>query len=352
MKKLTLLLIMSIPAGIAAAQDLTVCASKGYTLTSDADAVGEGLVTYQWLENNLPVPDSNSPTLTVAAGHAAGDFAYVRVAATAACTLSSNTYTVRVNAAPTITHNDSGGDVSQTVNLGTAISAISYTASNSATFTMTGSFPTGVTGNANGSSYTISGTPSATGTFGYSLTAAVGSCTSAAAVGTITVNEAAITPPGAASTQTWVFGGLIWSDVIVEEPTACAGTSSLSTADPPPAQYLTVTPRTYYNWTCMSAATATMCPPPWRVPSASDAQLVINMEEQSVVYAAWAPGALGGGFIRGSELISPQINAMWTTSTGGNYFFGVAQFFANGGGLYVRGIRTKNEGLQVRGVKE
>jgi hypothetical protein len=102
MKKFILLTIMSIAAGTAlTAQDLSVCYGKGYTLTSTADAVGAEPITYAWYENGVPLPESNSASYSIAEGREAGDYAYWRMAANAACTVSSNTYTVRVLAAPT-----------------------------------------------------------------------------------------------------------------------------------------------------------------------------------------------------------------------------------------------------------
>jgi uncharacterized protein (TIGR02145 family) len=101
MKKL-LLTLMGVSTMITAlfAQapaDLEVCALSGYALTSTADAVGEEPITYEWFENGVPLPESNSATYSIAAGEkVAGDYAYWRVAANAACTVSSNTYTVRV----------------------------------------------------------------------------------------------------------------------------------------------------------------------------------------------------------------------------------------------------------------
>jgi hypothetical protein len=101
MKKLILLLIMSIPAALLAQADLSVCVGKGYTLNSKAggDATGTSQVTYEWFENSSPVLNSNSASYTIAAGaKAAGDYAYVRKASNAECPtgVPSNTFTVRV----------------------------------------------------------------------------------------------------------------------------------------------------------------------------------------------------------------------------------------------------------------
>jgi hypothetical protein len=137
---------------------------------------------------------TDNGTLTVS-GTATGSksvSAYARLTSSGTTCQSANAATVTavVNPIPTITLRSATGTVNQTVNAGTEMTAISYTATNSGTFTKTGDFPAGVTGSANGSSYTISGTPTATGTFGYSLTAEVGGCSSDAAVGTISVNAA------------------------------------------------------------------------------------------------------------------------------------------------------------------
>jgi uncharacterized protein (TIGR02145 family) len=91
-----------------------------------------------------------------------------------------------VNPIPKITL--ASGTAIQYVNQNTAATTTIYTATNSAIISRSGStFPNGLNGAANSSSYTISGTPSVTGAYGYSLTAAVGGCTSTAASGTITV---------------------------------------------------------------------------------------------------------------------------------------------------------------------
>jgi uncharacterized protein (TIGR02145 family) len=104
MKKLLLTLTgVSAMVTVLVAQDLQVCAPSGYALTSVADAVGEGQVTYEWYENGVPLPESNSATYSIAEGKEAGDYAYWRMAANAACTVSSNTYTVRVIDASDIT---------------------------------------------------------------------------------------------------------------------------------------------------------------------------------------------------------------------------------------------------------
>jgi hypothetical protein len=77
-----------------------VCAGKGFTLASGADAVGTSAVTYTWYENGVEVGSSNTASLGVPAGRAAGTYAYVRMASNDDCVLPSNTYTVEALAPP------------------------------------------------------------------------------------------------------------------------------------------------------------------------------------------------------------------------------------------------------------
>jgi hypothetical protein len=134
----------------------------------------------------------------------------VRLKGTGACSATITggvTTAIAANPVPIISLK--GGDASQNVILSTEIIAMTYTASHSATFTLSGGFPSGVSNNASGSSYTISGKPTVLGTYGYSLTASVNGCTDAAA-GTITV----ILPPTTLCTQC-CWNGATWVDCLV-----------------------------------------------------------------------------------------------------------------------------------------
>jgi hypothetical protein len=97
--------MMSIAAGTAVAQDLTVCAGKGYTLNSTAAAPPFGATSYSWYEDGKPLDGENEVSLTIPAGKAAGTYAYWRMAANEACPegIASNTFTVRVSALPAAT---------------------------------------------------------------------------------------------------------------------------------------------------------------------------------------------------------------------------------------------------------
>jgi hypothetical protein len=193
---LLLLLTAALPA-LAQTPNLQVCANQGFSLVSAEDADGIKPITYEWYENGTPVLNSNTTSLSFSAGKATpGFYQYVRKASNAACSeLPSNTYTVEVVATPAISI--TGGNASQTVTVNTAISPITYTASNATTIAVSsGSLPPGVSGSPSGASFTINGTPSATGTYNYSITAnSAYGCQSSVVAGTITVDPCAATYP-------------------------------------------------------------------------------------------------------------------------------------------------------------
>jgi hypothetical protein len=165
----------------------TVCQGTDVVFTVSSPESG---ATYVWTGTAGTASGAGSYIFTVS-GASTGTkskSATARLASSGTTCQSANAATVTavVNLQPTITR--SGGSATQTVIQNTPITTIRYTATNSATFTLSGGFPTGVSGDADGSSYIISGTPTALGTYGYSLTASNG-CPSAAAAGTITVIE-------------------------------------------------------------------------------------------------------------------------------------------------------------------
>ncbi|MCB9188356.1 MAG: gliding motility-associated C-terminal domain-containing protein [Flavobacteriales bacterium] len=102
---------------------------------------------------------------------------------------STTTMTITVNQNPTISLTSAASTTSQTVCQNTAISNITYSVGGSATGASVSGLPAGVTGNYSGGTYTISGTPTATGTFNYTVTTSGGSCGTATATGSIVVNS-------------------------------------------------------------------------------------------------------------------------------------------------------------------
>ena len=116
----------------------------------------------------------------------AGTFPYT-VTTSGGCGTASLTGTIIVNPNVTISLTSAPATTSQVVCINTAITNIVYTTANGATGATVAGLPAGVTGAYAGGVFTISGTPSAAGTFPYTVTT-TGGCGAASLSGTITVN--------------------------------------------------------------------------------------------------------------------------------------------------------------------
>ncbi len=133
----------------------------------------------------------------------AGTFSY-NVTTSGGCGSASLTGTITVATAPTITLSSAAGTNAQTVCLNTPITAISYTTAGGVTGASVTGLPAGVSGTYAGGVFTITGTPTATGTFSYTVTTS-GNTPNAVATGTITVSAATtltLTSAAATTSQT------------------------------------------------------------------------------------------------------------------------------------------------------
>ncbi len=157
-----------------------------YSTTGATGATFSGLpagVTGNWAANVVTI--SGTPT-------ASGSFNYT-VTTTGGCTTPAVTATGTITVTPnnTITLSSAAGTNNQTICITSAITNITYSTTGATGATFSG-LPAGVTGNWAANVVTISGTPTASGPFSYTVTT-TGGCTTPAvtATGSITVN----TPP-------------------------------------------------------------------------------------------------------------------------------------------------------------
>ncbi|WP_289663702.1 T9SS sorting signal type C domain-containing protein [Flavobacterium panacagri] len=125
-------------------------------------------------------------------GNATQNITYYRrtvtSATSASCSYSSDPISITTNPAATLTR--SGGTASQTVCSGSAITNIVYTFGGGATSASVTNLPAGLTSNISGNALTISGTPTAGGTYTVTTTGQASPCTATTANGTITINPA------------------------------------------------------------------------------------------------------------------------------------------------------------------
>ncbi len=128
---------------------------------------------------------------------------YRAVVQSGSCSIANSTSgTITVNPNATITLTSAGGTNPQTTCINTAITNITYSIGGGGTGAGITGLPAGVTGTYSGGVFTISGTPTAAGTFNYTVTT-TGTCTQTIAAGTIIVNpNATITLTSATGTNT------------------------------------------------------------------------------------------------------------------------------------------------------
>ncbi len=135
---------------------------------------------------------SGTPTI-------AGTFSYT-VTTSGGCGNAPISGTITVDANVTLILTSAAATANQTLCINTAITDIVYTSANGATGATVTGLPAGVTGSFAGGVFTISGSPTVTGTFNYTVTT-TGGCSLATQSGSIIVNpNATITLSSAAAT--------------------------------------------------------------------------------------------------------------------------------------------------------
>ncbi len=162
----------------------TVCINTAitnitYSTTGATGATFAGLpagVTGNWLANVVTI--SGTPTVS-------GTFNYT-ITLTGGCGIITKNGTIHVNPVNTITLTSAIGTDAQTVCVNSAITNITYGTTTATGATFAG-LPTGVTGNWLANVVTISGTPTVTGIFNYTITL-TGGCGVVTKTGSITVN--------------------------------------------------------------------------------------------------------------------------------------------------------------------
>jgi len=117
-----------------------------------------------------------------------GTFNYTLTTTGGVCTPANIGGTITVSPAPTIVLSSAVGTDNQTICEGSAIANITYTIGGSATGAIAAGLPAGVTGSFAAGTFTISGTPSVSGTFNYTVNTTGGPCAPAMAVGVIQID--------------------------------------------------------------------------------------------------------------------------------------------------------------------
>ncbi len=183
----------------------TVCINTAitnitYSTTGATGATVTGLpagVTGSWAANVVTI--SGTPT-------ASGPFNYT-VTLTGGCGIATSTGTLNVTPDNTIVLGSVAGTDAQTLCINTAITDITYSTTGATGATING-LPTGVTGSWAANVVTITGTPTISGTFNYTVTL-TGGCGNVTAAGTIdvsAVNTISLTSGAGTDNQTICLG--------------------------------------------------------------------------------------------------------------------------------------------------
>ncbi len=164
----------------------TVCINTAvqnitYTATGATDVTVSGLpagVTATYASGTLVISGTPSES---------GIFNYI-VTTTGGCNSVTLNGTITVN--PNVTMTLDSGNNNQTLCINTGITPIQYSTTNGVTNVTASGLPNGVSGTFASGVFTISGTPTVSGTFNYTVTT-VGGCSSVTLNGTIVVNPLA-----------------------------------------------------------------------------------------------------------------------------------------------------------------
>lgn len=177
----------TVPTGVSAtAAPNPICEGSDLTLTGGAT----GATSWSWTGPNGYTSSSQSPTITGITTAGAGVYT-LTASNTCGSASAVNTASVTVTPNNTITLTSAAETNNQITCINTAITNITYSTTGATGATFSG-LPAGVTGSWAANVVTISGTPTASGTFNYTVTL-TGGCGTVTATGTITVNAAPTT---------------------------------------------------------------------------------------------------------------------------------------------------------------
>lgn len=192
------------PAVTITATQTTFCSGTPVTFSISVLNNGGLNPTYQWRVNGSPVGTAATYTTSTLSN---GDVVTLVVTSSATCTTTptalSNAVTVTVTPDATITRTSAVGTDHQTVCTGTPIEPITYATTGATGATFSG-LPAGVTGSWASNIVTISGTPTASGPFNYTVTS-TGGCGTATGTGSLTVtpvNTLTLTSAAGTNAQT------------------------------------------------------------------------------------------------------------------------------------------------------
>jgi hypothetical protein len=149
-----------------------------------------------------------------------------------------------------------------------------------------------------------------------------------------------------ASTQTWTFGNLTWSDAI--RVPDCNKTAFVESDTEPQCRSYTsgTVTRYYYNWAYVNANAATLCPSPWIVPSHFDFNALNVVTNAATLGQAWGYGGHADG-----TNVHPSAYGFYWSSTSGATGYAYALAYVTGGSITPEHFTRRYYGFEVRCVR-
>lgn len=208
----------------------TICSGTApATFTNTASATGAGTITYSWEKSTVSVNSgfttiNGATSSTYTSGALTQTTYFKRVANNGVETSDSDPITITVTPTNTV----GSASSSPTLSINTALTDITHATTGATGIGTATGLPSGVTATWTTNTITISGTPTASGTFNYTVPL-TGGCGSVSATGTITVN-ALIPTIGTFSISTKSFGDADFSLTTPTSDSAGAFTFTSSNA--------------------------------------------------------------------------------------------------------------------------
>ena len=174
---------------VNAVSNQTICSGAASTAINFTSPTAG--VTFNWTNTNSSIGLASSGTGAINSFNAStvtsSQTGTISVVATdGICIGPPTTFTITVNPDASIVLSSTAGTDNQNPCINTAINPISYTIGGGGTGANVTGLPSGVNGSYSNGVFTITGTPTATGTFNYTVTT-TGTCAQKSASGTITI---------------------------------------------------------------------------------------------------------------------------------------------------------------------
>ncbi|MFM9005246.1 MAG: hypothetical protein ACKOSR_07050, partial [Flavobacteriales bacterium] len=180
----------ALPTTANAGADIAQCNNGSFTMAANTPTVGTG--AWSLISGTATITTASSATTTVT-GLAAGSTATLRwTISNGSCTASFDNVIITNNGNNSITLTSAAGTANQQVLQNSPINTITYSTVSATGATFSG-LPTGVTGSWNANIVTISGTPTVSGVFNYTVTL-TGGCPSANNSASGTMESVAVNP--------------------------------------------------------------------------------------------------------------------------------------------------------------